>query len=88
MNLRTFYRLFYRHRIKKASIILKFYIIILLPIKYLINIFYLEKKINLEVYKNNFSELFDKDLNTLSVLLISFLVFLKSILSRFKELFN
>ncbi len=65
MNLRTFYRLFYRHRIKKASIILKLYIILLLPIKYLINIFYLEKKINLEVYKNNFSELFDKDLNTL-----------------------
>ncbi len=65
MKLRTFYRLFYKHRIKKASILLKLYIIIIVPIKYLINIFYFEKKINLEVYKDNFSELFDKDLNTL-----------------------
>ena len=65
MKLRTFYRLFYKHRIKKASILLKLYIIIIVPIKYLINLFYFEKKINLEVYKENFSELFDKDLNTL-----------------------
>ena len=65
MKLRTFYRLFYKHRIKKASILLKLYIIIIVPIKYLINIFYFEKKINLEVYKHNFSELFAKDLNTL-----------------------
>ena len=65
MNLRTFYRLFYKHRITKASIFLKLYIIIVVPLKYLINIFYFEKKVDLDLYKNNFSDLFTKNLNTL-----------------------
>ena len=65
MNLRTFYRLFYKHRIKKASIFLKLYIIIVVPLKYLVNIFYFEKKVDLDSYKNNFSNLFTKNLNTL-----------------------
>ena len=65
MNLRTFYRLFYKHRIKKASIFLKLYIIIVVPLKYLVNIFYFEKKVYLDSYKNNFSDLFTKNLNTL-----------------------
>ena len=65
MNLRTFYRLFYKHRIKKASTFLKLYIIIVVPLKYLVNIFYFEKKVDLDSYKNNFSNLFTKNLNTL-----------------------
>ena len=65
MNLRTFYRLFYKHRIKKASFFLKLYIIIVVPLKYLVNIFYFEKKVDLDSYKNNFSDLFTKNLNTL-----------------------
>ena len=65
MNLRTFYRLFYKHRIKKASIFLKLYIIIVVPLKYLVNIFYFEKKVDLDSYKNNFSNLFTKNLNSL-----------------------
>ena len=65
MNLRTFYRLFYKHRIKKASIFLKLYIIIVVPLKYLVNIFYFEKKVDLDSYKNNFSNLFTENLNTL-----------------------
>ena len=51
MNLRTFYRLFYKHRIKKASIFLKLYIIIIVPLKYLVNIFYFEKKVDLDKHK-------------------------------------
>ncbi len=65
MNLRTFYRLFYKHRITKASFFLRLYIFIVVPIKYIINIFYFEKKVNLDLYKNEFSELSKKDLNTL-----------------------
>ena len=65
MNLRTFYRLFYKHRISKASFFLRLYIIIVFPLKYLINIFYFEKKVNLDLYKDNFSDLLIKDLNTL-----------------------
>jgi len=65
MNLRTFYRLFYKHRIKKASFFLRLYIFIVVPLKYLVNIFYFEKKVNLDLYKNNFPDLENKDLNTL-----------------------
>ena len=65
MNLRTFYRLFYKHRIKKASFFLRIYIFFVAPLKYLVNIFYFEKKVNLDLYKNNFPDLFKKDLNIL-----------------------
>ena len=34
MKLRTFYRIYYRHRVKKASIILKIYLLIIIPLKY------------------------------------------------------
>tara|TARA_B100000780_G_scaffold261511_1_gene213992 strand:+ start:1285 stop:2133 length:849 start_codon:yes stop_codon:yes gene_type:complete len=65
MKIKTFYTLFYRHRIKKASLLRKIYLLIIIPIKYFINVFYFEKKINLDSFskKNNF--LFDKDLNYL-----------------------
>ena len=65
MNFKTFYSLFYRHRFKKASIIRKFYLSIILPFKYSYNYFFLEKKMNLNSFaiKNPF--LFDKDLNFL-----------------------
>ena len=65
MKIKTFYSLFYRHRIKKASLLRKIYLLIIIPIKYSINLFYFEKKINLDNFskKNNF--LFDKDLNYL-----------------------
>ena len=65
MNLRTFYRLFYKHRIDKASFFLRLYIFIVVPLKYLVNIFYFEKRVNLDLYKNNFPDLENKDLNTL-----------------------
>jgi len=65
MNFKTFYSLFYRHRFKKASLIRKFYLSIILPFKYSYNYFFLEKKMNLNSFaiKNPF--LFDKDLNFL-----------------------
>ena len=65
MNFKTFYSLFYRHRFKKASLIRKFYLSIILPFKYSYNYFFLEEKINLNSFaiKNPF--LFDKDLDFL-----------------------
>ena len=65
MKLKTFYSLFYRHRIKKASFSRKIYLILIIPIKYIVNFFYFKKKINLDKFsiKNNF--LFNKDLNYL-----------------------
>ena len=65
MKFITFYRLFYRHRFLKASIFLKIYLIIILPIRYFFNIFYLQKKINLDVYQKKFEHLYDYDLDKL-----------------------
>lgn len=65
MKFRTFYRLFYRHRFSKASKILKIYLIFILPIKYFMNFFYFEKKVNLDKYESKNKDLFNKNLNTL-----------------------
>ena len=65
MKFKTFYTLFYKHRFNKANIILKLYLVFILPIKYFINIFYFEKKINLDSYSSNNEFLYKKDLNFL-----------------------
>ena len=65
MNYKTFYKLFYRHRIDKASVFRKCYLFIIFPLKYLINFFHFEKKINLDIYSDKKKFLFDKDLNYL-----------------------
>ena len=50
MKLRTFYKIYYEHRFKKANHILKLYILIIIPIKYLINLIYLPKIIDLDKF--------------------------------------
>ena len=65
MKLKTFYRIYYRHRVKKASIILKIYLLIIIPFKYFINFLHLPKKKDLDVFSKNHAHLFDKDLNFL-----------------------
>ena len=39
MNFNTFYKIYYRHRIQKASQLLKLYLYLIIPIKYLLNYF-------------------------------------------------
>ena len=65
MKLRTFYRIFYEHRFKKANYILKFYIIFVTPIKYLINLIYLPKIINLDNFVDRYGLNETKDLGKL-----------------------
>ena len=65
MRIKTFYNIFYRHRVQKANIFLKIYILIILPFRYLINIPYLPKVINLDYHSKINSELFKKDLDFL-----------------------
>ena len=65
MRIKTFYNIFYRHRVQKANIFLKVYILIILPFRYLINIPYLPKVINLDYHSKINSELFKKDLDFL-----------------------
>ena len=65
MKLRTFYRIFYEHRFKKANYILKFYILFIIPIKYLINLIYLPKIINLDNFVDRYGLNETKDLGKL-----------------------
>ncbi len=65
MKLETFYKIFYKHRFVKANLIKKIYIIFFLPINYLLNIFFLEPKINLDNFSIKNKEFFDKNLNFL-----------------------
>ena len=41
MKFKTFYKLFYKHRFKKSSAILKLYLYIVLPVRFLLNTFFL-----------------------------------------------
>ena len=65
MNIKTFYTIYYRHRIQKANLLLKIYILLILPIRYLLNIPFLPKKINLDEHSKSNIELFKKDLDYL-----------------------
>ena len=65
MKLTTFYRIYYRHRIKKASHVLKIYLIITVFFKYIFNLFYLPKPKNLDDYSKENPNLFHQDLNYL-----------------------
>ena len=65
MKLKTFYNIFYRHRIQKASNLLRLYLFITLLIKYIVNLYYLPKKKNLDNFSKKNSYLFNKDLNFL-----------------------
>ena len=65
MKLRTFYKIFYEHRFKKANYILKSYIIFVTPIKYLINLIYLPKIINLDNFVDKYGLNETKDLDKL-----------------------
>ena len=65
MKLETFYKIYYRHRILKANILLKIYLFFVIPIKYFLNLPYIKKKINLDDYSQDKKFLFKKNLNFL-----------------------
>jgi len=65
MKFKTFYKIFYEHRIKKAKRLLKIYLIFILPFKYLYNLFYIPKKVDLDQLEMNNKELVNKSLNYL-----------------------
>ena len=65
MKFKSFYKIYYEHRIHKASIFLKIYIFLTLPFNYLINKFYYPKIINLDLFALKHEHLFLKDLNFL-----------------------
>ena len=65
MKLQTFYKIYYKHRIIKANLLLKIYLLFVIPIKYFLNLPYLKKKINLDNYSRDKKFLFEKNLNFL-----------------------
>ncbi len=48
MNLTTFYKIYYKHRFKKASLFLKLYLSFSVLVKYFINLFYIQKIIDID----------------------------------------
>ena len=65
MKFKTFYKLFYAHRFKKASRVLKLYLYIVLPIRFFLNTFFFLRKIDLDLLEHTSSYLFKKNLNFL-----------------------
>ena len=65
MNIKSFYKIYYEHRVKKASYILKIYILLVLPLNYLINKFYYPSVVNLDKFSKNNEYLYEKDLGFL-----------------------
>ena len=65
MNLKTFYKIYYKHRFKKASPILKIYLFFSIFIKYLINLFYIQKIVNVDNLGLEKGYLYEKNLNFL-----------------------
>tara|TARA_Y100001970_G_scaffold22863_1_gene26536 strand:+ start:4133 stop:4981 length:849 start_codon:yes stop_codon:yes gene_type:complete len=61
----TFYQIYYSHRLKKSSFILRIYIYIILPFVYFINKLLLKSVIDLDKFSKSNSELYDKNLNFL-----------------------
>ena len=65
MNIKTFYTIYYRHRIQKANLLLPIYILLILPIRYLLNVPFLPNKITLDEHSKSNVELFKNDLDYL-----------------------
>ena len=71
MKFRTFYKIYYAHRLQKASLTRKIYIFVILPLIYLVNKILLQKIIDLDNLSKNKKEFFKKNLNFLFQFFIS-----------------
>ena len=65
MKFKTFVKIYYLHRIKKASFFLKIYINLTLPFVYLVNKIVYPKIVDLDIFASKNEYLFAKDLNFL-----------------------
>ena len=65
MNLTTFYKIYYKHRFKKASLFLKLYLSFSVLVKYFINLFYIQKIIDIDNLSSKKKFLYEKNLNFL-----------------------
>ena len=65
MNINSFYKIYYKHRVIKANFFLKLYLFAILPFRYLLNIPFIPPKVNLDSHSLKNQNLFQKNLNFL-----------------------
>ena len=66
MNINTFFNIYYKHRFKKTkNIIKKIYLILIVPLNYIIEKVTLQKFLDLDKYRKENKQLFKKNLNYL-----------------------
>ena len=65
MNFKSFYIVYYKHRLKKSHFLLKLYIFLILPISYIINKLLYPSIVDLDKLSTKNNNLFKKDLNYL-----------------------
>lgn len=65
MNFKSFYIVYYQHRVKKSHFLLRLYIFLILPISYIINKILYPSINDLDKFSLKNNELFEKDLNYL-----------------------
>ena len=65
MKISSFYKIYYRHRILKASYFLKLYLILTMILKFLVNYLFFIKKKDLDKISKKYQFLFEKNLNYL-----------------------
>ena len=65
MRISTFIDIYYNHRLKKANILKKIYIYLIIPVNYFIEKVNYPKIINLDNYANDNKKFFKKNLNFL-----------------------
>lgn len=65
MKFKTFYQIYYKHRISKAHLFYKIYLSIVIPIRFFLYKIFLEKRVDLDALAINNPALFNKDLNYL-----------------------
>jgi len=65
MNINSFYKIYYKHRVIKANFFFKLYLFAILPFRYLLNIPFIPPKVNLDSHSLKNQNLFEKNLNFL-----------------------
>ncbi len=65
MKISTFYHIYYKHRFAKSGVLLRIYLLLVFPIRFIIYIIFLKKKINLDYLAVNSPILFNQNLSYL-----------------------
>lgn len=65
MKILTFYHIYYKHRFLKSGLFLKIYLLFTFPLRFLVYLFFLKKKINLDYLRLNNPNLLNQNLSYL-----------------------